>query len=457
MVMPRLARTVLAALVLALAGSATLAAQDEGSKTNGGRKLATIPDDLELSQTSRGPDGTAYTTYTRFVFGRDGAFVAYSGFRGGKGVAMASEEELGEFDFLHQPVTDAAHTHFAFRAGSRKSPTKEQWWAIVDGKKGKSYAWISSVAVNGDGEAAFWEQPGAKVQQSDGAYNRSSVVFHAGRKTSKKFDDVPMFDPVWSADGKTALTAAQKGREWVPITVTRRGAKADKRGHPMIDDAVLAPDGKRFALVVTVGGMPLPPGVPAPPGQAAGKPQVFVDGKAYGDDTDGAGGPVFAPRGKRFAYRYLDDAKMGLAFDTGKQTKADWDYVGEVTFDGKGKQVAFTANVGGKVNPYFRLRNVDNPLELAPGGTWSLHTWSGKGDAEAIVEGVEAARFPTFGPTGELAFVQRAKGRWYVTVAGRRSEGYDDIDQPFWGDQGKSIAFGARRDRDLLWQVLELQ
>ena len=91
--------------VIALTCAPLLPAQDGGGD---GRLLATIPDDLALSQTSRGPDGAEFTTRTRFVFGAAGSFVAYSAFRDGQGVAMANDEELGAFDFLHQPVADPA-------------------------------------------------------------------------------------------------------------------------------------------------------------------------------------------------------------------------------------------------------------------------------------------------------------------------------------------------------------
>ena len=180
MLMPRITLHVL----LALLPAAVAIAQDD---VTGERKLATIPKDLKLIETSTGPDGSQFTTNAMFLFGAGGKFVVYGGFRGGKSVAMAGDEELGEFHFLDWPVMDANATHYAFRAGNRTSPTKEKWWAIVDGKKGKAFAWIGSVALNSAGKAAFWEQPGARVTK-EGPYNNSSMLLHVGKSKGKKFE-----------------------------------------------------------------------------------------------------------------------------------------------------------------------------------------------------------------------------------------------------------------------------
>ena len=245
MTLPRLALSVLAA--------APLFAQADPKA--GERKLATIPDDIELSRTENGPDGRSYTDHTRFAFGEGGSFVAYGGFRGGKSVAFAGDTEIGTFDYLHQPVTDADAKHYAFRAGVRKSATEEEWWAIVDGEKGKGFAWVSSVAVDHDGVAAFWVEPDAKIQ-SDGFYEQTDCEFWVGKRKGKKFDGTTPVDPLFAADGKTAATVARRGGSYFVITATTKKESVAKRGYPMIEDVAISPDGKRTAATVVLGVIP---------------------------------------------------------------------------------------------------------------------------------------------------------------------------------------------------------
>jgi len=75
------------------------------------RKLATIPDGLELSTTSTtstGPDGRQYTGHTTFVFGAGGRFVADTAHRG-------------------PPVCAADGKNVAF--GARTD--RELWWRVM--------------------------------------------------------------------------------------------------------------------------------------------------------------------------------------------------------------------------------------------------------------------------------------------------------------------------------------
>ena len=429
-----------------------IAAQDA---IDGERKLATIPKDLRLQTTSTGPDGSQHTDNAGFAFGADGAFVAYSAYRGGKSVAMAGDEELGEFHYLHAPVMDVTASHYAFRAGNRTSPTKEKWWAIVDGKKNSPSAWIGSVAVSSTGQAVYWEQPGAKITK-DGSYNMSSMVFHFGKNKGKKFEGaISLIEPMISADGKTAVSAARRGGQWFTITATARKQRLGKRGYQMVEDAVISADGKKAALVVVEGGIPMPPGAVAPPGMKAGTMSITVDGKLYGDETDGAGAPVFAAKGKRFAFKFVQGDKMGIALDNERKPKAEYDFVGLPVFDAKGKTIAFAINTGGTVSAYARLQRWG--AQAVKGGTWSLLTRKDKGKPEPIVEDAEGIAHPVFGPAGQLAFAQKIDGNWHIVVGEVKSDPFDHVATPTFATDQKSVAFGARSDRELWWRVLELQ
>src|SRR5687767_13568797 len=179
------------------------------------RRLAAVPADLAFeSAPVTTPDGGREVDRTRCVFGRDGRFVVYRAFRGARAAAVVGDRILGEFDYLHDPVLDAAGEHHAFRAGNRIRPAQERWHAIVDGEIGKAYDWIGVVALGRGGVPAFWEQPGAKVER-DGTYSRSAVQFHVGSRTGRKYDDgASLTLPVWSLDGSKVVTAAGRGNAW---------------------------------------------------------------------------------------------------------------------------------------------------------------------------------------------------------------------------------------------------
>lgn len=440
----------LAALVLL---AAPLIGQDPDPWAE--RRIATIPEGVELASTSRGPDGKDYTANVRFAFGAGGRFVAYAAWRDGKSVAMVDDKELGTFHYLHQPVMDPAREHYAFRAGDRVNPTTEKWWALVDGKKSRTFAWIGAVALGAEGAPLYWEQPGAKVQK-DGAYNNSSMLFHFGRRKGKKFESaMSLIEPVVSADGKTALTVALRGRQWFAITATSKRESVGRQGFAAIENAALSPDGKRVALCIVEGGMPVPPGAPLPPGATRGSYLVAVDGETYGGMADAAGAPVFAQKGKRFAFKYVVGRRMNIAFDDDKQLPVTkFDFVGTPVFDPEGKEVAFMTCNGGSIDDYARLMYWGD--DAIKGGTYSLQVRKHKGQAEPVVEGVDGIQHPTYGADGKLAYTQLAKGRWYVMVGDRRSEGFDQVGPPVFSADGKQIAFGARQGRELWWRILAI-
>lgn len=437
------------ALLAVVLAASVLAAQDAAA---GERRLATIPGGILFASTQGGPDGKRYTYRSRFAFGAGGRFVAYDAFRGGKAVAMVGDTEIGAFDYLENPVMDERGLHYAFRAGVRVADEREQWWPVVDGKKGKAYDWIGGVAVDGDGLAAFWSEPGARIQK-DGIYTQRPAEFCVGSRAGKKFEVQSPLPPVFSVGDPIAVTVAMQGGKAFLVTGTKRGEKVIATEYSWLQDAVPSPDGKRMALVAADGGPLSPPGDVPLPGGEGGKSVVVVDGKKYGDDTDGAGSPVFAPTGRRFAYKFVRGGKVGVAFDNDKRPAAAHEFVGTVVFDGKGAAVAYATNTGGQVDDGMRLLRVAE----AEGGTWSLWTRDVGKDEKAVVAGAEGIRFPAFGPSGELAYALQEKGRWHIVVGDRRSAACDDVGEPQWSVDGSKIEFGARLDRELWWKVLDVK
>lgn len=418
------------------------------------RKLATIPAGLALATTSAGPDGSQHTTRTRFAFGWGGRFVAYDAHRGGKRVALVGERVLGEFDYLHAPAMDPTGTHYVFRAGNRSGKDKEQWWAVVDGERGKTFDWIGEVAVGANGDAAFWEQPGAKVRQ-DGAYNQGSMVFHFGKHLSRKFGaTLALMPPSLSADGLTVATIAMRAGRCMPLIADTKQDTLGKQGFTYAEDVVLSPNGKRVAVCCVEGGMPLPPGMPPPPGVKAGTWRISLDGDVYGDRTDGCGSPVFSPDSKHLAFKFAAGARMGIAIDNEELHDGVHAFVGNPVFEANGAAVLYVSCDGGKIDDHARLRPWGE--QSIQGGSFALHRRVRRGRAETLAQEAEGIAHLVCDPSGKIAYARKDAGKWSIVVGDKRSPPCDEVGPPVFAADGKKVAFGARSDRELWWRVLLL-
>ena len=429
---------------------ATLIAQDTWVE----RRLATVPAPLALeSAPIPTPDGGTQVDRTVCVFGRDGRFVVYRAFRGARAAAIAGERILGEFDYLHDPVVDAAGEHHAFRAGNRIRPDQERWHAIVDGELGKAYDWIGEVALGRGGVPAFWEQPGAKVE-ADGTYSRGAVQFHVGARTGRKFEDgASLVLPAWSLDGSKVVTAAGRGNTWQLLVADGKAERLDKPSFSFVQDFALSADGKRIGAAVVEGGPPLELGEPPIPGMEPGKHFLLVDGERVGKDVDAGAAPVFAAAGRRFAFRFLRAERMGVAVDTDKQPRAEHDFVGQPVLTANGDTVCFVSGAG-KIDPLVRFERRD--VYALDGMTFRLHRRRLPGDkVETVVDGCAGLAHVTFGPLPQqLAYAKKTDGKWQLVVGATTSAAFDEVGKPQFRADGKAVAFGARLGRELWWKVL---
>jgi hypothetical protein len=369
---------------------------------------------------------------------------------------MVGERIVGEFDYLHDPVVDVLREHHAFRAGNRIRPNQERWHAIVDGETGPAYDWIGVVSLGRGGVPAFWEQPGAKVQ-SDGAYSRSPQQFHVGARTGKKHDDgLSLLLAAWSADGTRVVTAAEHGGTWSLLIADAKAERLDKKSFAFVQDVAIAPDGKRVAATVVEGGPPLDPGEPPLPGEDAGKHLLIVDGDRLADGLDGFAPPVFTGNGKRCAYVFLRGEKMGVALDSDKQPRAEHDFAGQPVWSPAGAAVCFVT-AAGSVEPSARFEARD--VYAMAGSTFALRQRRVPGDkVETIVDRCAGLAHVTFGPLPQqLAYAKKADGQWRLVVGDTVSDPFDEVDKPQFRDDGKMVAFGARKGRELWWKVMALR
>ncbi|MDF1800622.1 MAG: hypothetical protein P1V81_15705 [Planctomycetota bacterium] len=447
-----------ALVLLALAG---LSLPEEDLFTE--RLVATMPAGAALEGTSfLDPNGELFTPRSPVRWSPDGSQVAYVAYLADGTHPVVGDEVGPAFDYIDPPVFHG--NEGAFRVGNREGKDREVWW-VWRGEAsikqlGKGQDWIGAIALSpDDGEAVFWTQPGAKVM-AGGAYDRSNQVFQSPWKKGKQWSDAssltaPLFDP----DGKRIYTAAMKGSEWFVLTIDKKGEHRAKQGFGMLQDMVLQPDGDGLALVVPDtsprrGGSS---GPSAPPGFGSGgmKSVVQVGKETFGADFDSAGAPAYSADGKHLAYKVKRKGQFGILVDAGDEPVAWHDFVTTPVFGPKGKQLAYAANQGTEVQPWFDMKLSMDRADRT--GTEQVVIQDRKGKQVETGEHFQRIEGLTWSPDGELlAFAAQGEEGWRVHAGDKVSDAYDHIGELHFSKDGKRLAFGARTEREFWWRVLEL-
>ncbi|MCR9248588.1 MAG: hypothetical protein NXI31_26475 [bacterium] len=420
---------------------------------DGDRLVAKIPDYLKLEGTVKGPGGEGLLVESQFRFGVDGQFVAYNAFEPHSVAAVVNDKVVGIYSVVDPAVVDPTGRHFAMRAWQPMSGKRVQSYIITGDGVRDDFAWVGRLAINQKGEVAFWEQPDAELIR--GTIVGSDLRFHVGRRRGRKYSGAQVaLSPCFTPDGKFVATAGKRKKEWFAL-VGKGIVKAQKPGLRSVEDVALAPDGSKFACTVLEADLAMNGGVPEPPGVVEGKRYVLLGKEKLGLAAEEAGVPTFGPHGKNLVFKYLFEGSMGLAFVGEAVVATKYGFVGNPVFDSSGETIAYAAVEGGRVPRWAWLRR-DGP-DLMREGRWSLYKRTKNGQPEPLVDQCDGIAHITFGPNGELAYAQKLRGKWFLIVDGRRSEACDSIDRPWWSADGKRVEFGARRDRELWWKVLELE
>lgn len=438
--------------LLALQGVASPEAQAPGPWES--RLAAVVPED--------------YAAEVPFRFSPDGQRLVYVGVdaKGKSVVVLDGEAEKGH-DYVNMPVFNADGSHVAWTAGDRAGKKAEKWSAYLDGKKHKTYSWAGAVALDASGKnIAYWAGKGVKLD-SNGWYSGGHYFVVHGKKKLERTNSQPPGAPAMSPNGKEVAWSDGQGSRKVI-----RGKK-EYGPYQWVSGLVWSADGKHLAWqVAESSGMPSGAG----DSQGGGQPSmpryrgtIHVDGEEREHDFLTAVSPALGPKGKHLAFIAQEEGGKVLVVHDDEPWESRWDQLGTPVLGPKGKRVAVVANLGMQAStrgmPMLDTRWLDG-MEM---GDWDEVTGTVKVrepegecwlviDDEKVGKAYRRALFPVWGPQGkQVAFRGQVEDGWKLVVGEVESDTFDAVGTPVFRDDGKAVGFGARKGREIHWQVLQIE
>lgn len=316
----------------------------------------------------------------------------------------------------------------------------EEWFVVTPEKKLGSYDQVGGMVLAPDGHPVYGAQKGGKWR-----------IY--GGKEQAEFDGVG--DPVLNAKGEQLVYFAKRGEGWDVVADGKTIAEGFDDVRPELMPPVFSAEGKRLAYA----------------GSKKGKWTVVVGDRRY-EGFDGVHDLQFSADGRRFGY-VAERGEKDLVVVDG-ENQEEFDSVWGLVFSPDGKTVAYGAQeggasfvvVGGKRGPEFEDAQ---PEGFSPDGR-SLAYVARKGGEEFLVVREELGeRFDVrhrldqgYGVVGDsvfsrngsrVAYAASREGREFIVVGEEKSEGFDQVWAPVFDADGKRVAFGARKGRELWWEV----
>ncbi|MEM6570413.1 MAG: hypothetical protein AAF957_18525, partial [Planctomycetota bacterium] len=267
-------------------------------------------------------------------------------------------------------------------------------------------------------------------------------------------DALCLQEPVFSPNGDRVFSAVQKGPEWSVVAIDRKGEKEIEKGFSLVREVVAHPGGEKVATTATV----QPDSadlVGADLAALMGAHRVVYEGEVYGADFDHSCAPVFSPDGRHLAYKVVKDEAMGIAIDGDADAGTPWDYVTRPVFAPGSELVAYVGNRGSELKGLLRIQ-VSSDLRDR-GGVDQVVVADLDGTERPVGETAARIDHVVWGPGEEqLAYAARTEDGWRIVCGDATSEPFDEIGPPVFDESGAMIAFGARKDRAITWEVLDL-
>lgn len=193
---------------------------------------------------------------------------------------------------------------------------------------------------------------------------------------------------------------------------------------------------------------------------------VHLHGKPVDHDFEAAAAPVLGPKGKKLAFLFRDEGKVGVMAGK-KPWKGRWDLLSPPVWSPKAKSLAVIANEG--ADPILlRSRSFGSPwfrepfLFLVDRETGGFRVARTEGtfqlvvDDEAVGQTYLNAADPVWGPKGKrIAFRAMSEDGWRIVVDGVESEAFDRVTAPMFHPKDGRVGFGALQGKEVRWIVFD--
>ncbi len=328
-------------------------------------------------------------------------------------------------------------------------------YVFFEGSRGTSYDKVKFLTLSHDKEHI------AYVARSEG---REFIVVDGVE--GKRYQAVD--DPVFSPDSQTVAYAAEQGRKWHTILGNKKSLGTD-----MLHMAPVFSADSRFVMSIEQD-------------STTGKSVRIVRSTDMeqikkGIEYDGIGSVAISANKDRIAHSARTGNKWLIVesdFTSVRNGETDTPYnnISHVAISPDGKRIAYFAERGGDAFMVIADREtrvtadgVLFPPVFSPDGAKIAIGATRKGKSLIILDGKEGQLYdavspPVFSPDGSRLLYQAAKeGKWVTILAdgeGRLIREYPFarlIRPPEFSRDGKSIIWGVRKGRELLWKAMPIE
>lgn len=408
------------------------------------------------------------------LFSPDGKRVAYGAKEGNKWFMVVDDKKSERYDKVEAPSFSADGKRVAYRGNFQ---TEKKSLIVIDDKKGEKYDWVTDPHFSPDGKrVAYSAQEGdrwfmvvdeKKSEQYDAvglpvfspdgkrfAYaarggDKSFIV--ADDKKSEQYDGI--WNPCFSPDGKRIAYCVKKGNEWFMVVDGKKGEQYDD---------LSSTDPSTLILGRMRAGMPpnIPIGTPcfSPDSKRVGywakegdKRFIIVDGKKS-KQYDDVSIPYFSPDGKRVAYGVKEGDKWFMVVDEEKYSALNGIIPKEVPID------QYRINVTRK-NVVVFSTSLEKIAYICLSGKKYFVAVNDKISEEfnfiggAIVNNGLGITVPIEASEGKIMLGQvESLGTSLLTFGNE----YSGTPYLHISSDGKKVAFGARKGRELWWKVIKI-